>query len=401
MPQSFPKDFARTDSNTTMSKRNEFRRNLYENIIRKNFASVLSEQTESRWIGAYWGCEISYYRDTLVKSCLFEAMRGYNERSPEFNRATLEAVYTLYPSGFENEARSIMERPKNTKHFAMAAEYLMRQGRLKADEVGNLMAEKFPAWQNDAILKMLNYRMNKEKVVPEIKALLRHGFWGGKTVVFSFQRENRDFEGLTVIMSPDGKFLRDSSGQIFHISHLARSISNLPGYLTNGNTPEGIYSIQKVDTSNNIFIGKTPLIASALPFEVSPDLFFKDSKLKDTAWSLDLYRKMLPASWMGYFPVYEAFYAGKAGRSEIVMHGTTIDPEFYRNTPYYPNTPSMGCMTAEEVYSPEDGKLILSDQQKLVDALTGCYAKEAYLVVINISDQEEKLQINDILQLIQ
>ncbi|MGE5352718.1 MAG: hypothetical protein ACM3P0_11590, partial [Acidobacteriota bacterium] len=260
-----------------------------------------------------------------------------------------------------------------------------------------LMVQKFPAWETDPILLMLKYRLAKTKgIIPDIAGLLKHDFWRGKTVIFSFQRKDRNYEGITVVRRADGKFQKDSAGNIFHINHLARSISNLPGYLTNGNAPEGIYSVQKIDTSDNIFIGKTPLIATALPFEISPDLFFKDSKLKGVSWSIDLYRKMLPSSWVDYFPIYEAFYAGMAGRSEIVMHGTTIDPEFYKNDPYYPNTPSMGCMTAKEIYSPEDGRIISSDQEKLINAFSGFNGKEAYLVVINIDEKKEKLNFSEI-----
>lgn len=400
LPQNAPGNFARSDSSTTKDMRNEFRCNLYKDIIMKNFSFPLSGKSENSWKGAYWGCEISYFRDTLVYERLKEALRQYNERSSEFNRATLEALYTLYPAGFENDIRRIMKETNNSKHFALGAEYLLRVNcgnGAERENILGLMAKKFPAWQNDPILFMLKYRLSKTKAIrPGIADLLKHDFWKGRTVIFSFQRKNRNYEGITVILRPDGRLLKDSSGNIFHIKHLARSLSNLPGYLTNGSTPEGIYSVQKIDTSDNKFIGKTPLIVTALPYEVPPDLFFKDSKLKGISWSADLYRRMLPDSWVDYFPLYEAFYAGMAGRSEIVMHGTTIDPEFYKNDPYYPNTPSMGCMTAKEIYSSEDGRLVLSDQQKLIDAFTGCCKKEAFLVVINIDGKEEELSINEI-----
>lgn len=404
LPQDTPGKFARTDSITTKGKRIEFRSNLYKDIIRKNFSLPLSGKTENRWKGAYWGCEISYFRDTLVYERLREALLQYNERSEEFNRATLEALYTLYPTGFEKEIRRIMEETNSPKHFAIGAEYLLRlnlRNGAESENISGLLAKKFPAWKNDPILLMLKYRLAKIKqTCPDIGDILRHDFWKGRTVIFSFQRGNRNYEGITVIRRPDGQFLKDSSGNIFHIKHLARSLSNLPGYLTNGSTPEGIYSVQKIDTSDNKFIGKTPIIVTALPFEVPPDLFFKDSKLEGTSWSTDLYRKLLPQSWADYFPLYEAFYAGMAGRSEIVMHGTTIDPEFYKNAPYYPNTPSMGCMTAKEIYSSIDGRLVLSDQQKLIDAFAGCYKKEAFLVVLNIDGKEKELNINEILEFI-
>lgn len=400
-PQSNSPFTERTDSNTTETGRKEFRRHLYNDVIRKNLSYPLSDKTESMWKGAYWGCELSYYRDTLVFNSLKTALSQFNSRSAEFSRAALEAVYTLYPEGFEESMSKVLDAASVSKHFAMAAEYLLRAKHFNEDErvtLHNLMVRKFPGWKKDPILLMLDYRLKaKEEAIPDIPAMLKNEYWNGRTVIFSFQRKNRDYEGLTVIRKEDGKFLRDSTGEIFRIKHLARALSDLPGYLTNGNTPSGIYAVMAIDTSGNRFIGGTPFIVTVLPFEVSPGEFFHRKELKDAAWSMDMYRKMLPKEWLEYFPVYEAFYAGMAGRSEVVMHGTTIDPEFYKGTAFYPNTPSLGCMTAGEIYSPQDGRLLSSDQQRLIEAFMSCYKNEAYLAVLNIDGKNEEVQIKDIL----
>ncbi len=56
--------------------------------------------------------------------------------------------------------------------------------------------------------------------------------------------------GLVIIRQKDGIFVADSSGNIFNVPQLARSITNLPVYLTNGNTPQGIFAMHGFDVSN-------------------------------------------------------------------------------------------------------------------------------------------------------
>ncbi len=56
-------------------------------------------------------------------------------------------------------------------------------------------------------------------------------------------------------------------------THFIDTITNLSGYLTNGNTPEGVFSLQGFGSSDIQFIGKSPTIITALPFEIPPDKF--------------------------------------------------------------------------------------------------------------------------------
>jgi len=79
-----------------------------------------------------------------------------------------------------------------------------------------------------------------------------------------------------------------SDGSIFSVPQLARSISNLPGFLTNDSTPEGIFSLQGIDTSKNVFIGPTTNIQLVLPFETAPNQFFHKSDLDDSVFTLHL-----------------------------------------------------------------------------------------------------------------
>jgi hypothetical protein len=202
---------------------------------------------------------------------------------------------------------------------------------------------------------------------------------------------------LTIIKKPNGKFMRSADGAIFSIPHLARSASNLPGYLTNGNTPQGIFSIQGSEISKNIFIGATPNLQLVMPFEVSVGKYFHQPNMHDTTWSKKYYENLLPESWRNYEPIYEAFYAGKAGRTEIIAHGTTIDPEFYRGMPFYPNTPSLGCLTAKEIWSGIDGTCFVSDQLALMNAFFSVGVEAGYLVVIEIDGKQQPVVLDEII----
>jgi hypothetical protein len=195
-----------------------------------------------------------------------------------------------------------------------------------------------------------------------------------------------------MVRSKDGKFIKDATGKYFAVPQLARSVTNMPGYLSNGNTPQGMFKIFGFAVSQGSFIGPTTNIQMVLPYEHSTDV--SDSVTQSLG---DNYRVLLPSSWKNYYPFYEAYYAGKAGRTEIIAHGTTVNPAYYAKQPYYPLTPTQGCLCTKEIWSAVDGKRIESDQQKLVDAVKKAGGANGYCVVIEIDDQQKPVSLKDIL----
>jgi hypothetical protein len=87
----------------------------------------------------------------------------------------------------------------------------------------------------------------------------------------------------------------------------------------------------------------------------------------------------------------EAFIAGKAGRTEIIAHGTTIDPEYFAGQPFYPISPTLGCLCAEELWNANTGKLALSEQLKLVNTFLRSPGSSGYLMVINLDNQHKSI----------
>jgi len=104
------------------------------------------------------------------------------------------------------------------------------------------------------------------------------------------------------------------------------------------------------------------------------------------AWTEARYEAWLPPSWRGHAALKEAWLAGLAGRSELLLHGTTIDPQPYRQRSWYPGTPSAGCLVALESWSPDDGRGLKSDQLSLLQAFTRDGLDRGYLVVVEIDD---------------
>jgi hypothetical protein len=310
----------------------------------------------------------------------------------------LELIYTLYQNKFSFKVEAFAKETNNPKLFAMCAEYLKRSG----NDMNYILEEyikRNPLLIDHPIMVMLkNNLSNQSTLSPPIEDLFGNSF-EHKLVIFSIQRSNRDYPGLLVIRKPDGKFLRDDSEKIFSIPQLARAINDLPGYITNGNTPEGILSIRGIDFSKNVFIGPSPNLQLVLPYEVGPQKYFHN-EVTDTVWNKDFYSNLLPDSWKNYFPIYEAYYAGKAGRNEIIAHGTTIYPGFYFGSSYSPFTPSLGCLTTIELWSLETGKIVESDQIKLMNAFNDAGADNGYFVVVNIDDQHKPISFDEIENLI-
>ena len=218
--------------------------------------------------------------------------------------------------------------------------------------------------------------------------------------MYSIQRKNRDYPGIVIVRDTAGEFIRDDSGTVFNVPQLARSVTNLPGYLTNGNTPQGIFRMFGFDVSKSSFIGPTTNIQLTMPGETSLQHFFKDSTIIDTAWTIGWYKKLLPKKIKNHSPLYESFYAGKAGRTEIIAHGTTVDPAYYKGKIYFPLTPTQGCLCTKELWSAANGKRIYSDQQKLVNALVQAGGADGYAVVIELDDENLPVNFNEILPLI-
>jgi len=216
----------------------------------------------------------------------------------------------------------------------------------------------------------------------------------GQKIIYSFQRWNRNFQGIAVIQGADGHFLKDQYGAFIMVEQLARAGSNLPYFITDGNTPQGIFSITGTEISHGLFIGPTPNLQLLMPFEA--DSAFWHSEVDATLDPITRYKNLLPDAWKNYAPMTESFEAGKIGRTEILAHGTAIDPTYFTSMPYYPLTPTQGCLCAKEIWNRQTGKLDISDQFELVNAFVSNPPSKGYLMVINLDQQQKRVSKEEI-----
>ena len=386
---------------TTAASRAQHDWRLTDTVINNTFRTPLSADNENGWRSAFWAMELLLYKSPFTKAKLQEAWNKANDLTEGFQKALLEVSYTLYPTAFTPEVTKLLQITPSPAVFIRSAEYLLQAKPCKAthNSIKHQLAQRFngSAFRGFALLQQ---RMNDKPTAkrPPLTNLLSKDFLPGQTIIYSLQRSNRNYPGLVIIRRGDGSWVRNSDGSLFYTTQLARSITNYPFYITNGNTPQGIFRWTGFDTSSIAYIGPTPNLQMVMPVEVTPAVFFDDSSLANV-WTKELYASLLPPSWKTDIGIYESWWAGEMGRSEIIMHGTTIDPRYYKAQPYYPQTPSLGCLCSYEAWN-SYGQRVNSNQQKLVDALTGIGSTQGYVVVINVDDQPKPVSQADLAQLI-
>ena len=370
--------------------------------IKNVFSKELNSNSESEWRSLFREVGLIYYKNEDVFQAVQKAVSYSPSSSIIFNRSLVETILILYPNDFQEFINKIQGTTDDPTLFAYTIHYKLQQNdSLNVREIFSAeLKKRFPNWENFSQLKFLNYYLiNSETKTPNLEELFSHPFIKGKTIIYSLQRKSRSFTGLTIIKKPDGTFVKGENDSIFYVKQLALSVSGLPGYLSQGNTPQGIFSIVGFYVSPTPSIGPTASVITRIPYEVSTELFYH-GLIKNAKWKMKDYKNLLPKSWNDYFPIYESFYAGKIGRRKIVMHGSVDDLSFYKDEPYYPLTPSKGCLTTKEIWSEVTGKNIESDQTKLMNAFFSTGELEGFLVVIDIDDEESDVAIEEILPLL-
>lgn len=334
----------------------------------------LNNETYDNWMGAFWAMELMLYKPAVYTSIIPSQINELPTLGPGFQRSFFEMLYTLYPDEFNEEVKLIWQQLKSDKVKAMALEYLALSNVLVDVNADKAFVKSvyFPAYSY--------IRNKKSSSLPSKNLFLDTSFLNGQTVLCSFQSTDRNKPGYLTIRTADGYWFTDEKGKEYRFPQLARAISNLPFYLTNGNTPQGLYRINGFDTSDNNWIGPTTNLQMCLPFEKAKLPFFD----KDTAYQA-VYENLLGASLNQYKSLWESFTAGKLGRTEIIAHGTTIDPDFYKSRSYYPNTPSLGCLCSPEMWN-EKGERIYSSQAEWIAVLMQLEQQPVYLIVAEVSD---------------
>ena len=380
--------------------------NIVKNSIVKNLSLPLTDSTEENWEDAFYAMEVINYKQPWVLQKIKKAFDSVEKRSDGFKRALLEVVYSQETKKFAFQVLELSRKTTNAKVFAMCGEYLLmcRSNPEIRDELLKLSLHKLIDTKDireqtiiSGLIKSLEYLWIGNNPTFTPAEIFEKNYLLKNVTIYSIQRKDRNYPGIVIVKDTNGNFVKTESGTVFHVSQLARSITNLPGYLTNGNTPQGIFRMYGFDVSKSAALGPTENLQLTMPLETSVQHFLKDSSINDTILTYNLYSKLLPKSLKSNMDFYGTYDASRAGRTEIIAHGTTVDPDYYKGKTYYPYTPTQGCLCTKEIWSDKDGKRIVSDQQKLVDAVKKAGGADGYLIVIEIDDQQKPVTINEIL----
>jgi hypothetical protein len=391
-------------------KRQLLLKDLHENVVGKAFLAPLDSNTEDKYEAACRAIVQFMLDNDTTQLGITQMFVQYDSLHYETKRAMLETVYGVYPDQYIQSIQLLLAKETNPMLFAMAAAYSLRYDTSKVNTatIRKRIKEQFPGYSNITVLAELDKYLNsytryKAPAPADLIELFRHQQVVKKKVIYSFQRHSRDYPGLAIVQNADGHFMRYSDGRLMVFEQLARSASALPYFIPDGNTPQGIYSIQGTAVTYNKLIGPTPNLQLIMPYERKWTTYFHagDSAVwtpnHDMLWS---YLQLLPSSMRNMPSLTEAFYAGKLGRNSIIAHGTTIDPEYFKNKPWYPLTPTMGCLCAKELWNVSNGRLLVSDQFNLVSAFSATAGSRGYLYVIDIDDQKKAVSKGEVERLV-
>jgi hypothetical protein len=334
-------------------------------------------------LAAHYDTEIDTARPMLLA-----ALPNLPALDANTQRALLTAAHTLYPQEAAPLVEPLLPQLPETKPFAIAA-YTLLAARVPGVEarLRERIPQQFPQWRDDARLTALMQRLDSAAPQhPPLAELLAAPLRPGYPVVFSLQRPGRQHIGLALVRAPDGRFLREANGELLAIPQLALARSGLPGTITNGNTPQGLFTIVGSSVAaSNPTIGPTPFLHSKLPIEATVAEF--EHTARSEAWSEAVYDSFLPPAWQAYAPFKEAWLAGRAGRDEILAHGSVVRTEAYHPAArFLPGTPSAGCLVAPERWDASTGRLLSSQQLRLAQAYAGVATESlaGYLVVVEV-----------------
>ena len=368
-----------------------------ENVIGKTFTQPLDSNTESKYESACLAASQFMLQSNIVKSGFDTLFLHYDSIEYSTKRALLEAVYGLYPNEFLSQISALFAKETDPKLFAAQAVYLYKNDSSK-QQIQRLLKtvkNKFSFVDTEPVLRALqgyltNNLREKQTQTPALSALFAYQKNIGRQMIYSLQRWNRDYPGVAIIQNGDGTFTRDSSGKLLMFQQLARSASNLPYFITSGSTPQGIFSVQGTGISHNNLIGPTPDLQLLMPHE-NDNLYWHE--MPDSSLPFEKnYLLLLPPNWRNYLPMQEAAEAGAAGRTAIIAHGSTIDPDYFKGKPFYPLTPTLGCLCAKENWNIFTGKLIKSDQFDFINTYLARPEDEAgYLIVVNLDNKQSPL----------
>lgn len=235
-------------------------------------------------------------------------------------------------------------------------------------------------WSDEQISSLLSFEPNWRRSLRSYKNKVR---------LYMFCRHNHEHPCLLLMKDKNGNWRRESSGKLWSQPKLGMSRHGLPAHQTNGDTPQGIYTIDSVmpEANRQLVFGKyRRLILN----------FIKPSRNEKDFLSL------MPGNTQGLNWWREGKVARDVGRSLLRIHGTGIinlDPA----SSWYPFYPTSGCIASREnKYQGVEfhDQRSLLDEMMMAAGLPVQYENEAklsgLLYVFDINSEERAVELADI-----
>lgn len=390
---------------TLQPERQKRREGLYRYTIIPALKMQPDTTNQESFQSALWTISQYMLQNDTARQIIDTLFNHYNEIESSTRRSLMEVVYGLYPAKYISKLQQLWPLETDDRTMAIMIAYLKRKGTqlINTKQAEQWITDNKERYDSSEILHLVFNSFNpqfRKGIPPQLINFFEHQKVFGCKIIYSLQRSDRNFPGLAIIQNSDGSFAKDERGRLKSFMQLARSAANLPYYITNGSTPQGCYRIKGTAVSMNNFIGPTPNIQMRMPYEIEGDSFFINTVqpiVNDSVFYKE-YQNLIPQNWRT--EMMESYHAGKCGRSAIIAHGTTIDPWFYRQQPFYPCTPTLGCLCAKETWNPLTGKLIQSDQLNMVNTFLSAPGTDGYLFVINIDDKKTAVTVAEVTALV-
>lgn len=306
----------------------------------------------------------------------------------KYNRAS------ILPADLSGEIASALQAPEvNIKIVYLIAAYepeLLKAG--QSEIVG--LARKNPAYfdivQDEDRIKDITVDEVADlfNQTPDITTYM-NGEYVKSVKIFMYCRNNRLYPCLMVMKNVHGEPVRKEDGSLWSNPALASSSRGIPSYERNGNTPEGVLtidSVMPVADAQTSFGKFRRMILNFVP------------KSKNET----LLKSLLPESSQNSDWWKSGVVSRDIGRNLLRIHGTgkiNLDP----TTPYYPFMRTSGCVAQRE--NTYDG-ITFKDQRDLLDSimkamdLTPNYSNETLIkgifYLIEIDDTNAPVTLEDL-----
>jgi hypothetical protein len=360
----------------------------------KSFAGV-SSYDQSLFVDALW--DLADENSPAALAYLDQQVPLYYDLVQKLRLGILRIKYnraTVLPEEVAAEIASALQSPQvDLKIVYLIAAYepeLMKTGHKPLIELAKRHPSYFDIIQDEDAVKNITEDEVADlfNMTPDVTTYM-NGEYVKSVKIFMFCRNNRLYPCLMVMKNVHGEAVRADNGKLWSNPSLASSAKGLPSYQRNGNTPEGVLtidSVMPVADAQTSFGKFRRMILNFVP------------KSKNET----LIKSLLPVSSHGSEWWKNGVVSRDIGRNLFRIHGTgkiNMDP----TTPYYPFMRTSGCVAQKE--NTYDG-VTYQNQRNLLDSVMKAMDMipsfenepniKGLLYVVEIDDKNAPVTLDDL-----